>query len=33
MTDLTEAILQCLVRDFGIQLSHIFEIPNIQMKT
>ena len=32
MTDLTEAIVQCLARDYGIQLSHIFEIPSIQMK-
>ena len=33
MTDLTEAIAQCLTWDYGIKLSHIFEIPNIQMKT
>ena len=33
MTDLTEAIVQCLARDYGMQLSHIFEIPNFQMKT
>ena len=33
MTDLTEAIVQCLARDYGMQLSHVFEIPNFQMKT
>ena len=32
MTDLTAAVVQCLARDYGIQLSHIFEIPSIQMK-
>ena len=32
MTDLTAAIVQYLAQDYGIQLSHIFEIPRIQMK-
>ena len=32
MTDLTEAIVQCLAWDYEIQLSHIFETLNIQMK-
>ena len=32
MTDLTAAIVKCLARDNGMQLSHIFEIPSIQMK-
>ena len=32
MTDLTAAIVKCLARDYGMQLSHIFEIPSIQMK-
>ena len=32
MTNLTAAIVQHLARDYGIQWSHIFEIPRIQMK-
>ena len=32
MTDLTAAIVKCLARGYGIQLSHIFEIPRIQIK-
>ena len=29
---LTAAIVQCLARNYGIPLSHIFEIPSIQMR-
>ena len=32
MTDLTASIVQFMDRDYGRQLSHIFEIPSIQMK-
>ena len=32
MTDLTAAIVKCLAWGYGIQLSHIFEIPRIQIK-